>query len=137
MHFEPKCERVEESVRFGTVQLLSVHYDVTSGDCLTLELESSTQGRFQLVFDSPLAVRIMDEGQVCEFWNTYSTPHGWLWRVLEGGWIALEAQRSKFWATANPRAVAEFLVVDDQCVFVITTTPPRFVCCDGRGNPDA
>ena len=128
MEFHPKCERVEESVRFGDVQLLSVHYDVTSTNRLTLELESPSEGRVRLVFDSPLAVRVIDEGQICEFWNTYSRPNGWLWQVLDGGWIALESQRARFWGTDHPRPVLEFMVADDQCVFVMTMTPPRFVC---------
>jgi hypothetical protein len=126
MQFQPKCERVEESVRYGNVELLSLHYDVTAVDRLTLQLRSSIEGDIQLVFDSPLGVRVLDEGQICEFWNSYSTPNGWLWRVLDGGWVALESQRSVFWATQDPARVVEYLVVDDQCVSVMTTAPPRF-----------
>ena len=126
MQFQPKCERVEKSVRFGEVELLSLHYDVTSVDRLTLQLKSSIEGNVQLIFDLPLGVRVLDEGQICEFWNTYSTRNGWLWKVLDGGWVALESQRSQFWATQNPATVVEYLIVDDQCVSVMTTTPPRF-----------
>ena len=134
MQFQPKCERVEESVRFGNVDLFSLYYDVTSVDRLTLQLQSSTEGNIRLMFDSPLGVRVLDEGQICEFWTTYSTPNGWLWRVLDGGWVALESQRPQFWATQNPAAVVEYLVVDEQCVSVMTTTPPRFQpITDGDG----
>lgn len=127
MEFKPNCERVEESVAFGDVEVLSIHYDVTAVDRLTIQLESSSHGNFTLIFDSPEAVRVLDEGQVCEFWNTYGTPNGWLWRVTDGGWLALESQRKGFWLPdATPMKLLEYLVVGDQCVFVLSRQPPRF-----------
>ena len=77
MEFKPQCERVEESVPFANVEVLSIHYDVTSADHLIIQLESSSHGNLKLIFDSPEAVRVLDEGQVGEFWNTYSATNGW------------------------------------------------------------
>ena len=115
MEFKPHCERVEESVPFIGVEVLNINYDVTSADRLTIQLESSSHGNFKLIFDSPEAIRVLDEGQVCEFWNTYSTPKGWLWRVTDGGWLALESQRDGFWLTdATPKGLYEYLIVGDQ-----------------------
>lgn len=134
MRFQPKCELIAESIRFDEVELLNIHYDmgsITGDSTLTLQLESSTEGKFQIVFDSPEAVRVIDEGQICEFWNKYSTPNGWLWQVLEGGWIDLELQRSTFWGAEPPSPPLEFLIVGDQCVFVMAQMPPRFI---SRGN---
>ena len=58
MEFKPQCERVEESVPFANVEVLSIHYDVTSAHRLIIQLESSSHGNFKLVFDSPEAVRV-------------------------------------------------------------------------------
>ncbi len=125
MEFKPQCERVEESVPFANVEVLSIHYDVTSAHRLIIQLESSSHGNFKLVFDSPEAVRVLDEGQVGEFWNTYSATNGWLWRVTDGGWLALESQRDVFWLPdSKPTPLDEYLVVSDQCVFVLTRHPP-------------
>jgi hypothetical protein len=127
MEFKPKCEVVEESVAFVAVEVLAIHYDVTSTDRLTVHLGSSSHGNFALVFSSPEAVRVLDEGQICEFWNTYSNPNGWLWRVTEGGWLALESTRDGFWLTdVTPTELCEYMVVGDQCVFVLTRNPPTF-----------
>ena len=127
MDFKPDCERVEESTPYADVEVLAIHYDVTSANLLTIQLESSSHGNFQLIFESPEAVRVLDEGQVCEFWNTYSSPNGWLWRVTDGGWLALESQRDGFWLPdAIPAELHEYLVVGDQCVFVLTRKPPFF-----------
>ena len=138
MEFKPHCERVEESVQFADVEVLWIQYDVTSTNCLTIHLESSSHGDFKLIFDSPEAVRVLDEGQVCEFWNTYSEPNGWLWRVTAGGWLALESQRDRFWLTdARPTQLHEYLVVGDQCVFVLTRHPPTFEINTENSGPVA
>ena len=127
MKFKPKCEAVEESVPFVAVEVLTVHYNVTSTACLTVHLDSSSHGKFALVFNRPEAVRVLDEGQICEFWNTYATPNGWLWRVVEGGWLALESKRDGFWLTdVMAKELYEYMVVGDQCVFVLTRNPPTF-----------
>ena len=125
MHLDPECEVVAGSERFSDVEVDAVHYDVGPGNTLVIELESA-QGGFAVVFDAPLAIRVIDESQVLEFWNTYSAPNGWLWRVLKGGWVDLESERSGFGCVSPARPILEYLIVGDQCVFVMTTTPPSF-----------
>lgn len=138
MEFKPHCERVDESVPFADVEVLRVHYDVTSADCLTIHLESSSRGNFKLVFNSPEAIRVLDEGQICEFWNTYGAPNGWLWHVTDGGWLALESHRDGFWlADTTPTQLHEYLVVGDQCVFVLTRHPPTFEIDSEKRGPVA
>ena len=138
MEFKPHCDLVDQSRSFRDVEVLRIHYDVTSVDQLTIDLESSSHGDFQLVFDSPEAVRVLDEGQVCEFWDTYSTPNGWLWLVRSGGWLALESQRDGFYLPdVMPTQLYEYLVVGDQCVFVLTRSPPNFHVMHSPDGPVA
>ena len=127
MQFKPKCELVVESKPFVDVEVLRVHYDITSLDCLTLDLESTSHGEFAIRFESPEGVRVLDEGQLCEFWNQHSSPNGWLWQVLDGGWLALERQRDQFYLEdMTPGTLLEFFIVADQCVSVLTRFPPVF-----------
>ena len=127
MKFKPICKLVEESVKFGDVEVLKIAYDVTSADRLVILLESNTMGQFNLVFESPEAIRILDEGQICEFWDIYSSPNGWLWQVNAGGWTELESLRDDFWLKDSAtHELREYLIVGDQCVFVLTQNPPAF-----------
>jgi len=127
MKFKPHCERFDLSVAFADVEVLDVHYDVTSANHITIRLESSSHGNFNLIFDSPEALRVLDEGQVGEFCNLYRAGNGWLWRVIDGGWLAPESQRDAWLPDAIPtKTLHEYLVVGDQCVFVLTRNPPHF-----------
>ena len=93
MHFELKCDLVDASMPYSGVEVLRVHYDVSSHASLSVDLSSESHGHFRVSFDRCSGLRVIDEGQICEFWNTYSQPNGWLWVVQSGGWFDLESQR--------------------------------------------
>ncbi len=133
MEFEPQCELVDAATAYSGVEVLRVHYDVTSHPELTIELASESHGNFLLTFERCCGIRVIDEGQICEFWNTYSSPNGWLWRVRSGGWFDLESQREHFWLRdASHAQLHEYLIVADQCVFVLSYADPRI--CDRKSD---
>lgn len=127
MHFEPKCDLVDASKAYCGVEVLRVNYDVTSDAPLFVDLSSESHGDFRVSFDRCSALRVIDEGQICEFWNAYSQPNGWLWIVRSGGWFDLESQRDQFWLRdASHAQLREYLIVGDQCVFVLSYSEPLF-----------
>jgi hypothetical protein len=73
-------------------------------------------------FDDVVGFRVLDEGDLLEFWKPEVRKPGWLWRVTRGGWRELEATRPGFARTD----VQEFLVLGiNDCVSVFATGEPR------------
>jgi len=128
--FNPVCELVPESAQYDRVVLNDINYDLKAVR-LTLSFDSlhpDSRRPFQLVFENPQAVRAIDEGQVCEFWKDYHQKNGWLWRVLEGGWMDLETSRGKFWIRDVMQGkLREYMIANNTTVFVLTCFPPKFV----------
>ena len=67
--------------------------------------------------------RVLDEGDLLEFWDPETRPAGWIWKVHGGGWRDLETSRSGF--LSGDRDYAEFLVLgNDDCVSVFAEAEP-------------
>ena len=79
-----------------------------------------------MLFELPVAFRIIDEMHLLEFWNEYSLPNGWLWRVESGGYLDLERTRPDFHAD-DLYDLTEYLIVGDRCVNVIANSPPTLI----------
>lgn len=118
---QPLCTLVEESAAYRAPELESMAFD---GCDLTLRL-GVPLAVCQVVFREVIGFRVLDERDLLEFWNTYSQPHGWLWRVVLGGWLALERSRPQFDVAQFYSAAEEYLVVGDTCVSIITEHPPK------------
>lgn len=95
------------------------------GDTLTLDIQGEGFSYARLIFRNVIGFRVLDERDLCEFWNTYSEPNGWLWEVQAGGWLDLERERPKFNSHDVIPGLREFFVVDYKCVNVLTRTPPE------------
>ncbi|MFE3443479.1 hypothetical protein ACFXNW_10640 [Nocardia sp. NPDC059180] len=119
---KPQCRLVVESARYSSKVVRDLRYD---GD-LTLEIQGSGFAYARVVFRRPLGFRVMDEGDLTEYWNTYSEPNGWLWEVSGGGWLELERRRPSFWR-GQDGALREYLVVDETCVNVLCWEPPEII----------
>jgi hypothetical protein len=121
MRDKPTCELVTEAMQFSIKDI-----EVISFDMQLLRIQCSTADLPAVIveFDRPIGFRVLDEGQLCEYWNEYSLPNGWLWQVTKGGWLALEVSRQVFWAN-DQNDLLEYFVVGDFCVNVITRFPPR------------
>jgi hypothetical protein len=70
---------------------------------------------------------VLDERDLCEFWDDYHTGNGWLYEVQEGGWQELESHRQLFNSPSFCPGLREYLVVCDKCVSVLTTEPPQII----------
>ena len=78
-----------------------------------------------LEFSKVVGFRVLDEGNLLEFWNE-GRPHGWVWEVVENGWFDLEKTRDGFLlAHLEDMKPREFLVLGiSDCVSVLTYRSP-------------
>ena len=47
-------------------------------------------GPIYVVFTGAEGFRVLDEGNLLEFWPQDSRSPGWIWRIIEGGWFEQE-----------------------------------------------
>ena len=78
-----------------------------------------------VTFDGIRGFRVLDEGDLLEFWKPDVRANGWLWRVEKGGWFDLESLREGFVSGATG-GYKEFLVLGlNECISVIANDVPK------------
>lgn len=78
-----------------------------------------------VTFDDVLGFRVHDEGRLLEYWPECSSPNGWLFEIVSGGWQTQEIERIGPLMPERPN-VREYLVAgEDDCVSVLCATPPQ------------
>lgn len=126
MSSTPDCRLVADSARFSDVDIVDLRYDTRD---LTVTI-TSPAGLARVLFPMPIGFRVLDEGDITEFWPRYSSDKGWLWEVLGGGWLDLERQRALF--LSGRLDLREFLLTSDgDCISVLVGSPPEII--DGPG----
>ncbi len=102
-------------------------YEITKieYDChmLTVDAESASS-HIKVVFDSPMGFRVLDEGDLLEFWPTCSADNGWLYEITQGGWLSLEATRDGFLLAGQHDVREFFLAGENACVSVLAVEAP-------------
>ena len=63
-------------------------------------------------FKGVRGLRVLDEGDLLEFWPACSRPNGWLFGITKGGWLDSESSRPGF-IREKYSAVQEYLVTGD------------------------
>lgn len=129
MHDEPKMLSalpVGAAKQYpGTPELEGVHYDlrVLTAVCAFTPTTAGA-GRVYVDFKGVVGFRILDEGDLLEFWGESSRPTGWLWRVRRGGWLDEERQRPGF-VSGHREDLAEYMLGGiDACLSVLCLKPP-------------
>jgi hypothetical protein len=120
----PKCQPYPPAARYRQKVVRSLSYD---GKTLTIEIQGEGFAFARVVFHQPAGFRVLDERDLCEFWNTYSEPNGWLYEVEEGGWLELESQRKLFNSKDFIPGLKEYFLVDERCVSVLVAQPPEII----------
>jgi hypothetical protein len=96
---------------------------------ITLE-SHSTGTRWRVRFCGASGVRVLDEGDLLEFWPECSTPNGRVFRIHSGGWLDQEAQREGFLMQHTQPEMPEYFVAgDNECVSVFSPVPPELYLC--------
>ena len=109
---------------FESIEVINIEFDVEE-----LEVTVLIDGyKLDVSFDSPAGFRVLDEGDLLEFWPDCSSPNGWLYEIFEGGWFDQERNRKGFVSTANNPAVREYFIVGtNYCVNVLALAAPCVV----------
>ena len=120
----PKCKVFEASLRYKEKIMRALHYD---GVSLVIDIQGERKFSFaRVTFTQVIGFRVLDEHDLTEFWNNYNEQNGWLYEVMEGGWLELEISRGRFASGVMfEKNLKEYLFVDDDCISVLSTTPPE------------
>ncbi|WP_133406908.1 hypothetical protein [Parashewanella tropica] len=118
---EPKLLNVES--KFKTDRSIYVDEIRFSDNGLDVYV-NSINWQVKVNFDCIYGFRVLDEGDLGEFWSECNLTVGWCFEVTEGGWTSLENSRPHFITGKlyNPR---EFLIIGlNECVSILTHEPP-------------
>lgn len=118
----PKCKVYPPSQRYSKKV---VRYLRFNGEDLEIDIQGPEFSFARITFRAPVGFRVLDERDLCEFWNEYSEAIGWLYEVVEGGWMELESNRELFTSPSWFHELREFLIVDDKCISILTSHPPE------------
>ncbi len=119
----PKCSPFPAAAEFQRVYVKSIEYDGT----LAIKLEADETINATVVFQNPVGFRVLDERDLCEFWDDYHEKNGWLYEVEQGGWMDLEKTRPLFNSPDVVPGLREYFLVDEMCISVLTERPPEIV----------
>jgi hypothetical protein len=120
----PTISTIAESTAFnGVPEVTEIHYDLWILR-ITLKFEA-VEHPIYVSFGGVCGFRVLDEGDLLEFWDPNSRAEGWLWHVKDGGWFALENIREGFVSGAFG-GYNEYLVIGiDDCVSIFSTDEPK------------
>jgi hypothetical protein len=95
-------------------------------ETLTVHVEGTAPiERVIVEFQDVSGFRVLDERDLMEFWPTCSTPNGWLFEILAGGWLSQELARPGNLMGTLGTDLREYLVTgENECVSVITRNEP-------------
>ena len=106
-------------------KIINIVYDLWT---LRVTLKFFTSDTFiYVVFKNVIGFRVLDEGNLLEFWDPEIRVSGWIWEIEEGGWITLEKLRKEFVEDLHENKLRkEYLVLGiNDCVSVITFSSPE------------
>ena len=79
-----------------------------------------------IAFDDVQGFRVLDEGDLLEFWPHCSSKRSALFEVLEGGWFSQESMRPGFISSHLRPELREFFITgSNDCVNVLCFSEPR------------
>ena len=102
-------------------EIVNLEFDI---DTLTIVVLSDGY-KLDVTFDSPSGFRVLDEGDLLEFWPTCSLPNGWLFEIKSQGWLEQESKRSGFLSAQNSEIKEYFVVGTNYCVNILGWEDPE------------
>jgi hypothetical protein len=111
-------EKMKTRIEF--VEVINLEFDMED-----LEITILVDGaKLDVRFDSPIGFRVLDEGDLLEFWPQCSSPNGWLYKIIDGGWLEQESKRNGFLSDELPNIGEYFIIGTNYCVGVISVEDP-------------
>ncbi len=125
----PKVEFVNEQLFANELaEIINIDYDLWTLR-VTISFNKIEKPVFYVQFKNIVGFRVLDEGNLLEFWNPEVRVSGWIWRVKNGGWYDLEKSRKGFVEGYIENDLRnEYLILgEDKCLSVITYSEPEFI----------
>lgn len=124
----PITEEVKLSKKhIGIPIVADLHYDLWT---LKIKLEFlDSDFPIYVIFKNVQGFRVLDEGNLMEYWNDEKRSEGWLWKIKEGGWHDQERMRSGFaFGVHTLKDYDEYMIVgQNDCVNVICGDEPIII----------
>ena len=90
-----------------------------------LEITISINGyKLDIRFEAPVGFRVLDEGDLLEFWPQCSSMNGWLYKIINEGWFEQESKREGFLSSHRKDINEYFIIGSDYCVSVLSVDAP-------------
>jgi len=103
------------------VEIINIDFDIE-----TLIVTVVMDGcKIDIYFDDPAGYRVMDEGNLLEFWPTCSLNNGWLYEINYGCWLEQESKREGFLLSDNDDVKEYFVIGVNYCINVLAWENPR------------
>mgnify|MGYP001278424674 CR=1 FL=1 len=130
----PKIHSVTAApVDFGVTLPSDVDVDTVnfSSNGLVITLSSAKERKcWELSFIDVMGHRVLDEGDLLEFWPVCSRPRGSIFQIQAGGWLAQESNREGFLLHHMQPDICEYFVNGSgACVCVLTQSAPEIKAC--------
>jgi hypothetical protein len=92
-----------------------------------VDLQSQATGRtWRVRFLGAEGHRVLDEGDLLEYWPHCSTPNGSIFRIESDGWFEQESRRQGFLKRdTQPQMPEYFITGENACVSVLSHVPPE------------
>ncbi|WP_139798645.1 hypothetical protein [Andreprevotia lacus] len=75
-------------------------------------------------FKDVAGFRVLDEGNLLEFWPTCSAHNGWLFQIFEHGWLDLESSRAGFLLDKKTGVSEFFIASQNSCINILSSREP-------------
>lgn len=116
-----KVVALEGSLSEGEfVEIINVDFD---GELLAVTVLIDGD-KLDITFDTPAGFRVLDEGDLLEYWPDCSTTNGWLYEIAGQGWLDQERQRGGFLSGHNPEIKEYFIAGVNYCISVLAWEKP-------------
>lgn len=127
--FKPKVTEFQNEIPDANPEIYNITYDLWTLK-ITLGFDD-IESPIYVVFKNVIGFRVLDEGNLLEFWDKEARVPGWIWTVESGGWFELEKLRAGFLAQDHGNSHNEYLVSGiNDCVSVLAESEPMIIRAD-------
>jgi hypothetical protein len=115
------CKAIEPALADGeSIEVVYIDFNIE-----TLTVTVLFDGyKLDVTFQSPNGYRVLDEGDLLEFWPSCSSTNGWLFEIINGGWLTQERKRSGFFSSNESDLEEYFIIGCNYCVSVLAWEKP-------------
>lgn len=116
-----KCTALEKPLEdYEEIDIIYVDFNIEEL-IVTVRIDGD---KIDISFHEPAGYRVLDEGDLLEFWPACSSLNGWIYEITGGGWLDQEKKRSGFTSAKKARLKEYFIIGCDYCVNVLAWEPP-------------